>query len=187
MKRILAVSLLFASWAAGAQSVALPAVKAVDLALGYSTIYANAPPPGQCGCFWMNGGSAQFAVGDPRGLGLVFDFAATTANNIGAGTGHDLTLATYLAGLRYIYWNRHRFTPYAQVLVGAGHAYTNYAGDNGSTTVALAAGAGVDLRLSHHFSWRIAQAEYLLTHVPNGADNSQNQLRLTSGIVFHFK
>jgi outer membrane immunogenic protein len=187
MKRILAVSLLFAGWAAGAQSVAPPAVKSVDLALGYSTIYANAPPSGQCGCFWMNGGSAQLAVGDPLGLGLVFDFGAATANNIGAGTGHDLTLATYLAGLRYIYWNRHRFTPYAQVLVGAAHAYTNYADDNGSTTVAFAAGGGVDLRFSRRFSWRIAQAEYLLTHVPNGADNLQNQLRLTSGIVLHFK
>jgi outer membrane immunogenic protein len=73
------------------------------------------------------------------------------------------------------------------VLVGAGHASTNYAGDNGSTTVALAAGGGVDLRLNRRFSFRIVQAEYLLTHVPNGADNLQNQLRLTSGIVLHFK
>jgi outer membrane immunogenic protein len=188
MKRILALSLMFGGLAAGAQSVPAPApVKSVDLALGYTTIYANAPPGGQCGCFWMNGGSAQFAVGDSLGLGLVFDFGMTTANNIGPAPSHDLTLETYLAGLRYIRWNHSRVTPYAQALVGAGHSTSNYVAANHSTGVALAAGGGVDFRLSHRFSWRVVQAEYLLTHVPNGADNMQNQLRLTSAIVLHFK
>ena len=187
MKRILAASWMFVGLAAGAQSAPQPAVKSVDLALGYTTIYANAPPPGQCGCFWMSGGSAQFAVEDPHGVGLVFDVGVTTASNIGNATGHDLTLATYLAGPRYTYWTHGRLAPYVQALVGGGHAYTNYVGDDHSTTVAFAAGGGVDLELSRRFSWRVAQAEYLLTHVPNGANNAQNQLRLTAGVVLHLK
>ena len=187
MKRMMAMSLLLAALAARAQSAPGPAVKSLDVALGYTAMYANAPPPGVCGCFWMNGGSAQLAVSDPGGFGLVFDTAVTTANDIGNKSGHDVTLATYLAGPRFTYWNRRRFTPYGQVLVGAAHAYTNNAKDDGSTTVALSAGAGIDLRLSRRFSWRLVQAEYLLTHVPNGTNDMQNQLRLTSAVVLHFK
>jgi outer membrane immunogenic protein len=164
-----------------------PAVTQADLAIGYTNIYANAPPGAACGCFWMQGGSAQFAVSDHLGVGLLFDFGMTTASHIGSGTGYQITLATYLAGGRYSYRSRSRFTPYGQVLVGAAHSSTNNVQDNGSTTIAFSSGAGLDFRIRPRLSWRVVQGEYLRTTIPNGANNLQNQTRLTSGIVLHLK
>lgn len=192
MKRILVVVLVLAGFSSlplRAQSAPSDSsgIKSFDIAVGYTTVHANAPPVGLCGCFWMQGGGVQASVSDVYGFGLVFDFGMTTSHNIGNNTGYDLTVATYLAGPRYTYWNRSRVSPYGQVLVGAAHASTNNTLDNGSSIIAFLGGGGLDYRLKHHLSWRVVQAEYLHTNFPNGADNHQDQIRLTSGIVYSFK
>jgi outer membrane protein OmpA-like peptidoglycan-associated protein len=54
---------------------------------------------------------------------------------------------------------------------------------------AMTAGAGLDIKLRHHFAIRVIQAEYLLTDFENlttGASATQNDMRLSSGIVFRF-
>jgi len=55
------------------------------------------------------------------------------------------------------------------------------------------AGGGFDFRLSRRMSIRPIQADYLLTHFNefdtfqlNTSNSTQNNLRLSTGVVFHF-
>jgi outer membrane protein OmpA-like peptidoglycan-associated protein len=53
----------------------------------------------------------------------------------------------------------------------------------------MTAGGGLDFNVSRHFSIRLIQAEYLMTRFENlstAANASQNDIRLSSGIVFRF-
>ena len=52
--------------------------------------------------------------------------------------------------------------------------------------VAFTAGGGVDLKAGRNVSIRLIQAEYLMTRLPNGVNNYQNDLRPTFGVIFHF-
>jgi opacity protein-like surface antigen len=67
-------------------------------------------------------------------------------------------------------------------------------GDNGlafsdsNNTFAMAIGGGVDFKVSHGSSLGPLQADYLMTRFNElglGAQ-SQNSLRVSSGVVFHF-
>jgi hypothetical protein len=52
----------------------------------------------------------------------------------------------------------------------------------------MAIGGGVDFKVSHRFSIRAVQVDYLMTHFNEfgtGAQN-QNNLRVSTGFVFHF-
>jgi hypothetical protein len=81
---------------------------------------------------------------------------------------------------------RGRVTPFAQVLFG-GILASNRIGNLGSeNNFAMAAGGGIDLRVSRHFSIRPLQAEYFLTKIPDGLNDRQNNFRLSAGIVFRF-
>jgi len=54
---------------------------------------------------------------------------------------------------------------------------------------AMTGGGGLDIRLTHHFSIRAVQAEYMMTRFANVTTNasaSQNDLRLSSGILIGF-
>jgi opacity protein-like surface antigen len=93
---------------------------------------------------------------------------------------------SYLFGPR-VNFRRGRVMPFAQAVfegiattdtIGGGAGYQNVFG--------LAAGGGVDIRVSSHFAIRPAQAEYLLTKLPDGLNNRQNNFRFSSGVVFLF-
>jgi outer membrane immunogenic protein len=144
----------------------------MDLTFGFTTVHANAGP-GKCGCYFMYGSDAQFEFNRRSGLGVLFDYSSVSTTNIN-NSGHNVSLSTWLPGFRY-----------AHGLVGVSHTTTNFILDNQSTNLAYAGGGGVDFRLTRRFEARLIQADYLITHVPNGANDRQNQLRLTAGLVFH--
>jgi outer membrane protein OmpA-like peptidoglycan-associated protein len=53
----------------------------------------------------------------------------------------------------------------------------------------MTAGGGLDVKVHHHFAIRVIQAEYLLTNfddLTTGKKATQNDMRLSSGIVFRF-
>jgi opacity protein-like surface antigen len=81
-----------------------------------------------------------------------------------------------------------RFTPFAHVLLGAGHisaSGTIPGGGNFSTSDTVfttAVGGGLDYKLVKGLAWRF-QGDDLHTRFFNSA---QNNLRLTTGIVFRF-
>jgi opacity protein-like surface antigen len=60
---------------------------------------------------------------------------------------------------------------------------------NSQNAFAMTVGGGLDYRLSSRFSIRPAQVEYLLTRFNEFTDSraqSQNNLRVSTGIVFRF-
>lgn len=158
-----------------------------DIFAGYSYVRDNPSTSGVNG-FNLHGGSASVAYNANNWLSAVADFGGYHANNI-LGSGIDGTVSTYLFGPRISYRKHERITPFAQTLFGVAHASGSAFGVS-STSNAFAAsfGGGVDVKLSHHFSFRPAQVEYLLTRFPETTNSreTQNNLRVSTGFVFHF-
>jgi outer membrane immunogenic protein len=160
----------------------------LEVTLGYSGLRSDAVP-GACGCFWMQGGKAEFRAAFSRHISLVGEIAGTHANSI--NTAHEeISLVSYLFGPR-VSWRVHRFTPFAQGLVGGVHGFDAiFPSSNNSASVpdafAVAIGGGLNIGLSRHLAVRPFQADYLMTELPNTDANRQNSLRLGAGIVFRF-
>jgi len=159
-----------------------------DVFAGYSYLRANPDTTG-LSSFSMNGGSASLAYNANHWLSGVADFGGYHANNI-LGTGVDGTLSTYLFGPKVSYRRDSRVTPFGQVLFGVAHI----GGNNGlgfsssNNSFAMTVGGGVDVKLSDRFSVRPVQVDYLLTRFNElgAGTQSQNNLRVSTGIVFHF-
>jgi peptidoglycan-associated lipoprotein len=164
-----------------------------DLALGYSYLHSNAPPGG-CGCFNLNGGNATFAWPLRSGqFALAGDVTIAHAGTV-SSTGDSLTLSAFTAGVRYLPLKVHSaLQPFGQVLAGVAHSSgTLVQGSNPGAANANAAfagnfGGGLDLRAASRFSIRLAEVDYLLTAFNNGGNNHQNNLRISAGVVIHFR
>jgi hypothetical protein len=182
-------ALLASARDASAQSeVAATAVRpkyGFDIGGGFATIRANASP-GACGCFFMMGESAHASLIGRNHLATVADFGMTHKGNIN-GTDYSLTLQTYTIGERYQKSFGDRAAPFAQALFGIARSKTPYLLDNNKTSIAVIFGVGLDMKLSSRFAVRLAEADYLLNEIPNGQQNSQNQLRITTGVVYRIR
>jgi len=180
----------------------------VELFLGY-THFGTSSTDATVGnrMVGLNGGSTSLALNLNRYVGLVADFGGYDANRLqltGTGANQPLvvnasgTVYSYLFGPRISFRNSSRFTPFAQALFGGVHASdvtaSNCAGSGctplpAQSAFAMTAGGGLDIGLSRHFSIRAVQAEYMMTRfsdINTGAGASQNDLRLSSGLVFRF-
>ncbi|GAC1670117.1 MAG: hypothetical protein PVS2B2_00400 [Candidatus Acidiferrum sp.] len=184
----------------------------VELFMGYS--YWRAVPKSTGNRIdAMHGGSTSLTFNVKGHLGVVFEFGGFRVNSLqfnspGAGfspsrvvdaSGNVFTL---LAGPRISFRNHDRLTPFLQVLGGLAHAdevtlngcnFPIYACTPlpRERTFALTAGGGLDYALNHRFALRLFQAEFLLTKfhdptVPAGKTAWQNNMRLSSGIIFRF-
>ena len=158
----------------------------------------------------LNGGSASLAFNFNRYVGVVADIGGYDDSQLeftGTGANEPLvvdtsgTAYTYLFGPRFSFRNSSRFTPFAQALVGGVHAsHVTVSGCTGTVCTPLPAqlalgvtgGGGLDIRLTHHFSIRAVQAEYMMTRFADvaygssGDATTQNDLRLSSGLLFGF-
>jgi opacity protein-like surface antigen len=154
----------------------------------------------------LNGGSASIAFNVNRYLGLVGDFGGfddTKLQIAGAGATPPRaadasgTAYTFMAGPR-ISFRYSRVTPFVQVLFGGVHAsavtLSNCTGFlctplPSENSFAMTAGGGIDLNIHRHVAIRIVQAEYLMTNfadLSTGNRDTQNDIRLSSGLVFGF-
>jgi opacity protein-like surface antigen len=76
-----------------------------------------------------------------------------------------------------------KIRPFAQALFGASHVSDSESGFSGSdTSFAYALGGGVDYRLIPLISWRM-QADWLQSRF---FSNTQNDVRISTGVVIHF-
>lgn len=175
----------------------------IDLGIVYS--YVRAVPTDAAGnrMVWLNGGSTSINFHLNRHLGIVGDFGGYADSRLRLGTSSSDAVMnssgnafTYLLGPRVLFGKQERFTPFVQALFGAVHAsaVTLPSGctSGGCTPLpsenafAMTAGGGLDWNLSRHFGIRILQAEYLmtrLTDISSGSTGTQNDMRLSSGIV----
>ena len=175
-----------------AQPASTPTQPRADLALDYTYMRSNAPPGG-CGCFNLNGGSATFGwrIGQSH-IALVGDVSVAEAGKISSNS-YGLTLSTFTFGARYQFRLAHSpLHPFGQILAGVAHGSgslvdrQNPSVSNSGGTFAGNAGGGVDLSLTRRLSIRLVEADYLATTFNNGDNDHQNNLRLSSGVVFHF-
>jgi hypothetical protein len=157
----------------------------MELSLGYAYLHANAPP-GSCECFSFNGGYGSVAMNFPHGISLVGDISAATAGNV-SGTTENLTIVNYLFGPRFSWRpSSSRFTPYGQFLLGGSSQSSNIAAVPNASAFALSLGGGASARLTPHLGWNLAEADWLHSQLPNAVNNRQNDLRISSGIIFRF-
>jgi outer membrane protein OmpA-like peptidoglycan-associated protein len=176
-----------------------------ELFLGYS--YLRSVPTLEAGnrVVWLNGGSGSIAFNVNRYLGIVADVGDYTNSEIRFQGAYKSTVdvndadggvMSYLIGPRLSF--RHdRITPFVQALFGGVHASEVTLADctfsctllPAQTDFAWTAGGGLDVRVHRHFAIRIIQAEYMMTRFQDystGDTGSQNDVRLSSGLVFRF-
>jgi outer membrane immunogenic protein len=156
----------------------------LQVGLQFQATHANAPP-GQCGCFWMEGGGLQVVRSFWPNLSVVGDiyYGANGAIN---NTDEQISIFNYVFGPRYNYRTSTRYTPYGQVLGGASHVSSNYyAYKSGETALALQAGLGVETNLKRHYSVPV-EADWVYSRALNGVNTHQNNLRIGFGIIYRF-
>lgn len=162
-------------------------VSKVDIFAGYSYVREN-PSTSGVSSFSLNGGSASIAYNANSWLSGVADFGAYHNGNL-LGTGASGTLSTYLFGPRISYHHYGRITPFGEVLFGVAHAGASIAGTSGSDNAfAMSLGGGVDYRLTDRFAIRPVKVDYLMSRFSEtgSGGNTQNNLRVSTGIVFRF-
>ncbi len=188
MKSKLVVSLMavFSLLAVTAKTQELPKI---DASVSYSYFRAMPSTQGSSG-FNLNGGSASASYNFRDWLSGVADFGGYSVGSVN-GVNVDNHVLTYLFGPQITYRRYRRISPFGHVLVGGGRTGSGvFATTNSHTALATAFGVGVDWNVRDRFSIRPLQFDYLLTHLPedtNGNTQTQNNLRVSAGIVFHFK
>jgi hypothetical protein len=161
----------------------------IDVFAGYSYLRSYPATPG-VGGFNLNGGSASAAYNLRDWVSGVADFGGY---NIGTANGVNVNnhVLTYMFGPRFTYRGYRKISPFGQVLFGAAREGSGvFANANSHTALATSFGGGVDWNVRDRFSIRPLQFDYILTHFPEatgGTNLTQNNLRVSAGIVFHFK
>jgi len=167
-----------------------------DLAITYSTEHAQLAP-GTCGCFWLQGGGADAALTLWKGLGIAASMTGGAVSSYSPGV--DFSKISYMGGPRYTYtiWagppralRRPRLQVFGDGLFGGAHAFSGAfpfgTGTNATaSSFALQTGGGINLFFSRHFALRVLEVDYVRTQLPNGYDNTQNDLRLAFGVSYH--
>ena len=196
MKQAFAVNFalaLLAAAGASAQQTVFDSSSTVDsshveLSGGYNLINANAPP-GDCGCFTMNGGFVGGQLNLSSSLGIAGEFNAGHANKI-SSLGQNLTLMTFMGGPR-VAWPRYRAVPFGEFFVGGAHGGGSYfptrtSIETSAMSFAYSVGGGLDLNLNERFAIRAFDAKFLHTSLPNGVNGTQRQLQISVGMVARF-
>jgi hypothetical protein len=140
--------------------------------------------------FWMQGGSIELGANLYRGWGIAADVTGTHTGSIGT-SGLQLSLVTTTFGPRYRWHADRRLSLYGQGLIGEANSFRSiFPATAGSQSdgngFAAQVGGGIDYRISYRFAFRVLDAAWLRTQLPNSTDNVQNNLRLGAGVVLRF-
>jgi outer membrane immunogenic protein len=146
---------------------------------GYSYLHTSVLGTG----FNSNGGSGSIAVNPNDWFGVVGDVGVY--HNSTAGVG--VNVVSYLFGPKFAYRKHRIVTPYFHALFGGAHVSASFGGAAASANAfAWAAGGGLDAKVATHVAIRVVQVEYLMTKFNDGANNRQNNVRVSTGIVFRW-
>jgi hypothetical protein len=156
----------------------------LDLALTYSATLSNAVNSDQ---FWLQGGTLQLQGHIGKGWSVVADAAGGHTSSV-QSSGVALDLFTITFGPRYTWRPAHkRCELFGQVLLGEASGenslFPHAIGptDNASSA-ALLLGGGLNMPLRRRFTFRLLDADWLRTTLPNSTTNVQNTLRIGAGV-----
>jgi len=174
-----------------------PSQRPLDLGFTYSQQSSKFVGSSPSDDFTLRGATIDAGIGLWHGLGVALAANGLAATNLRSSI--DIHQISLMAGPRYTYdvghitptaWNRH-LGVFVDGKVGYTFATTGLY-PSGPTTLAgnaaaitYSGGGGVNLTLYHRFDVRVAQVEYVQTHLPNGSTNQQNNLRFSAGVNFH--
>jgi outer membrane immunogenic protein len=184
----LLVLVLALPWALHAQAISMGGanddVPRFEFGANYNYFHANAPP-GQCGCFSLNGGSGTVVYNITSKWAGVADLMVGHATNVDNSL-QNITIFNYLFGPRYTRRNSSRFTPYAQVMLGGAKEDVNFQFTINRNAFGFLAGGGVTTKLKHKFGLTLGEVDWIYTRIPNAENNRQNDLRIVTGVTYHF-
>jgi outer membrane immunogenic protein len=184
----LLVLVLVFPWALHAQAISMNGasddVPRLEFGANYNYFHANAPP-GQCGCFSLNGGSGTVVYNITSKWAGVADLMVGHATNVDNSL-QNITIFNYLFGPRYTRRNSSRFIPYGQILVGGAKEDVNFEFTINRNSFGFLGGGGVTTKLKHRFGLTIGEVDWIYTRIPNAVNNRQNNLRIVTGITYHF-
>jgi hypothetical protein len=160
----------------------------LSLALTFDSTGANITTANS---FWLSGGSAELNASLVRGFGFTAGFMGLHTGNSGGGVPVNLFVETF--GPSYSLRSRigkHPATFFAHGLIGEANGFSGVypkstVPDSSANGLAAKVGGGLDLKVSHHLSVRLVEANWLRTQLPNSTTNVQNDLELGAGIVVH--
>jgi len=167
-----------------AQAPAL-ATPQFEMAGTFSYMRGNADDSG--GGFNLDGASASFAYNYRDRFSFVGDLGAYRFYGLGGGLSS--TMYTYMAGPRLPLHRIRRIKPFLQVLAGGGRLNASSGGINaGENSFAMAIGGGADFAVTRRLAVRLIEGDFLLTRFahPDGSSATQNNLRISAGLVFRF-
>jgi outer membrane immunogenic protein len=162
----------------------------IALSVNYTAMIGNAPP-GNCGCFLLNGGSSEELFHVWKNLAAVAQVTGSRTGNI-PQSQQGLSLLTYMAGPRYSFLAAHRWTIYGQFLAGGVHGFDSYfpkddiRSGGAADSLAFAPGGGLEIGVRNWLSVRALEAEFLVIRLPNNVNEQQHNMRISSGVVFRF-
>jgi hypothetical protein len=127
----------------------------------------------------LNGWNAQGTYNLKRWLGATADF--------GGYYGSPFSLSAHNTSFLFgptVSMRTSHFTPFVHALFGVDHASAAlFGGSVSDTSFAMAIGGGLDVPVKGRFSVRAAQVDWLRS---DHFSTSQNNLRLSTGVVFRF-
>ena len=183
----LLVLVLALPWAVHAQAISMGGasdnISRFELGANYNYFHANAPP-GQCGCFSLNGGSGTVVYNVTSRWAAVADLTLGHASNVN-NSGQNITIFNYLFGPRYTRRMRSRFVPYGQILLGGAKEDVNFEFTINRQSFGLLAGGGVTAPLKNRFRLTLGEVDWIHTRIPNAINNSQNDIRIATGVTFN--
>lgn len=188
-RSVLLVALLFVlSGILHAQAISMGGghddIPRFEAGANYNYFHANAPP-GQCGCFSLNGGSATILMNVTPTWAALADIAVAHANQVD-NTSQNITIINYLFGARYSRRNSSRFVPYGEAMFGGAKENVNFQFTINRNSFGLAAGGGVSTQLKRRLGVTIAQFDYVYTQIPNAKNDRQNNIRVSTGVTYNF-
>jgi hypothetical protein len=154
-----------------------------EFGANYNYFHANAPP-GQCGCFSLNGGSGTVVYNITNKWAAIADLTVGHATNVDNSL-QNITIFNYLFGPRYTRRMRSRFVPYGQVLLGGAKEDVNFEFTINRQSFGLLAGGGVTTQLKGRFGMTLGEVDWIHTRIPNAINNSQNDIRVVTGVTYH--
>lgn len=136
--------------------------------------------------FGMNGWQASITENATDWLGLTQQFGGNYGTRQSPGISTNFNTFSILSGPRFSYPGLKGVTPFVHALFGYEQTTAKLESTNlkvTSSSYAMAFGGGIDVKVSRGVAIRLFQADY---YRPQAFGISQNDLRVSTGIVFRF-